>query len=403
VPPKKTEPPEPSKALEKARAKHRRLAKKLQATQDKLAKRTRKLRKLESDIAWLESRTHPIRAISAPGSLPSPEEDRGLRPIRLIYNPKSGDSDKSHSLEVIVAALRAHGMRADVGIKASARVARDLASAAADDKAELLVVAGGDSTIEEVAPQLLGTSTTLGIIAAGTMNNVARSLGIPLDLDEACALLSAGSTRQVDVGHVVSGGNRDVDYFLETAGLGLSGIAFSAGRAAQKGPLAGLPGSLVKFFEHKPDAVQVELDNGETVLASAQLVTVSNAPLMGLNFLIAPQAKMDDGLLDIAVYDGMSKSELVQYFLTMKDGKRADDARVKFYRARKVRIRSQAVESAESDKNPLPEANRLEVEVLPLALKVIVGRAMALNLPVDAAQSLSPPVGPKGEETGEAP
>lgn len=380
----KKQPPEPSKALEKARSKHRRLAKKLQATQAKLAKRVRKLRKLEADIARLERRAHPVRAASARGSAESPD-DSALRAVRLIYNPKSGHADNSHSLESIVAALRAHGLRPDVGIKTSARHARDLARAAVDDNAELLVVAGGDSTIEEVASQLVGTNTALGILAVGTMNNVARSLGIPLNLDEACALLSAGSTRQVDVGHIVAGGNPDAEHFLETAGLGLSGIAFSAGRAAQKGPFAGLPAGLLKFFEHKPDAVQVELDDGETILASSQLVTVSNAPLMGLNFLIAPDAKMDDALLDVAVYDGMSKSELVRYFLAMKDGKRADDPRVKFYRARTVRIRSQSAEEAASDKNPLPESTTLEVEVLPLALKVVAGQAISLNVPVEAS------------------
>ncbi|MBC5807094.1 MAG: hypothetical protein GIX00_00635 [Candidatus Eremiobacteraeota bacterium] len=391
------------KALEKARAKHRRLAKKLQATQAKLAKRARKLRRLESNIARLESEAHPLRASQARGSAPSQEEDRHLRAVRLIYNPKSGHSDKSHSLVAIDAALRAHGMRPDVGVKTSARAARDLARAAVADNAELLVVAGGDSTIEEVASQLVGTTTALGILAVGTMNNVARSLGIPLDLEEACALLSGGSTRQVDVGHIVAGGDPDVDYFLETAGLGLSGIAFSAGKAAQKGPLAGLPPALRKFFEHQPDAVQVELDDGETILASSQLVTVSNAPLMGLNFLIAPDAKMDDALLDIAVYDGMSKSELVRYFLSMKDGKRADDPRVKFYRAHTVRIRSQSAEEADSDKNPLPESKTLEVEVLPLALKVVVGQAKGLNVPVDATQSLPPPAAPHADGAGETP
>lgn len=382
-----------TRVLKRARTDRQRVAKKVATTQAKLEKRTRKLRTLEANIAKLEGLAYLPHA--AQSGKPA-EDDKNLRPACLIYNPKSGGNVKdAHSLEKIVGALRDHGIRAEVGIKSSGKVARKLARKAAAQKQALVIVAGGDGTIEDVAAQLVGTQTALGILPIGTMNNLARSLGIPLDLDDACALLGAGSTRQIDVGCVISDEKGPGDYFLETAGLGLTAMALPAGQAAKKGRLGTLPRALVKLFEYKPGPVQVELDDGETILANSEMVTVSNAPLTGLNFLIAPEAKMDDGLLDIAVYDGMGKTDLLDYFRGMSDGKRAENPKVRFYRAHKVRIRSQQPAPVVSDKDVVPVGKVLDIELIPQALMMVVGRGSGLGLPVDAVQSVPPLSGPQ--------
>jgi len=380
-----------AKALKEKRAEHQRLAKKLNETTAKLEKRTHKLRALESEIAKLERSAHVPKGVRRN----SKAVDKNLRPARLIYNPKSGANPKDgHSLKAIVALLRAHGIRASVAIKTSGKAARDAAKAAADKKEELVIAAGGDGTVEDVASQLVGSKTALGVLPVGTMNNVARSLGIPLDLNDACALLGAGSTRQVDVGHIIGNEKPDVEYFLETAGLGLTAIVFPASQAAGKGRLAGLPHALRRLFDYKPGPVSVELD-GKTILADSQLVTVSNAPLMGLNFLIAPSAKMDDGLLDIAVYDGMGKTDLLEYFVSMRNGKAADNPKVKLYQARKVRIRCRSAQPVDSEKTALPDERVMDIELMPQALRMVVGKGIGLNSPVEAVQSVPPLSGPQ--------
>lgn len=382
-----------TKVLKRARSEHRRAAKKVETTQAKLEKRTLKMRTLEAKIAKLERRAYLPEAAQ---SGQAPEEDKNLRPASLIYNPKSGGNVKdAHPLDKIVSLLRAHGIRAEVGIKSSGKAARRIAKKAVDQKQALVIVAGGDGTIEDVAGQLVGTQTALGILPIGTMNNLARSLGIPLDLDDACALLGAGSTRQIDVGHVITDEKQPGEYFLETAGLGLTALAFPAGQAAKKGRLGTLPRALVKLFEYKPGPVEIELDDGETIHANSELVTVSNAPLTGLNFLIAPEAKMDDGLLDIAVYDGMGKTDVLEYFRSMSDGKRAENPKVRFYRAHKVQIRSQQPAPVVSDKDATPAEKVVNIEVIRQALMMVVGKGSGLNLPVDAVQSVPPLSGPQ--------
>src|SRR5258706_12588706 len=87
-----------------------------------------------------------------------------LRPVRLIFNPKSGLLKKSATLEEVVEMLRRHGLQAEVTVKTSGKVARAAAKAAAENKEELVIAAGGDGTIEDVASQIMGSGTVLGIL-----------------------------------------------------------------------------------------------------------------------------------------------------------------------------------------------------------------------------------------------
>jgi hypothetical protein len=135
---------------------------------------------------------------------------------------------------------------------------------------------------------------------------------------------------------------------------------------------------------------QIELDNGEKIETKVKLVTVSNAPLTGLNNLIAPDAKMDDGLFDLAIYDGMSDIELAKYFLSTANGQRVSNPNVRFYRTRRVHIRSHQEMPATSDKDEIPAEEELDFEVMPRAIRVIVGQGSGLNWPVDAVHSVPP-------------
>ncbi|MEO5617245.1 MAG: hypothetical protein ABIS67_05710, partial [Candidatus Eisenbacteria bacterium] len=151
-----------------------------------------------------------------------------------------------------------------------------------------------------------------------------------------------------------------------------------------------------KLFEAKPGAVHVQMD--DIVLdASSSIVTVSNAPLMGGNLLIAPDAKMDDGMLDVTVYDGMGKVALTKHFMSIAKGN-ADP--LKTYRARRVRIESESPVLINSDKDVTPETNVIEIEIIPKALRVIVGNGIGLSVPVEAAPDAPTFAGPPPATNG---
>lgn len=385
------------KDLHRAQEKHTALLEKIGKSQAKVEKQKRKLHALEAKIARLErASVEPTKKKRGD----APVNTDHLRRARLIFNPDSGDknSDDSNRLMDIVTRLRNHGILAGVDFKTSGKVARDLAKAAVENGDKFVIVAGGDGTIEEVASELVGSETTLGIIPTGTMNNLARCLGVPLDIELACELLGMGVTRRIDVGRVVSKEKAESEYFLEAAGFGLSAIVIPAGQALEKGHWAALPYAVRKYFETQPELIHIELDNDKPLSAHSQLVTVSNAPMLGDNILIAPDAKMDDGYLDIAIYDGMAKTDLLKHFIASANGQHSDDPKVKFYRGRRVHISAQQAMDAESDREAIRTKRiELEIDIVPHALSVVVGKGIGLSIPVEAAPTAPPLSGPQTE------
>jgi hypothetical protein len=174
--------------------------------------------------------------------------------------------------------------------------------------------------------------------------------------------------------------------------LGLA-IALPAGQNVKKGLLGKLPEDFRKMFELGAPPTQIELDNGKKIETRVKLVTVSNAPLTGLNNLIAPDAKMDDGLFDLAIYDGLSDLELAKYFLSTAKGQRVSNPNVRFYRTRRVHILSSKELPATADKDEIPDEEELDLKVIPRAIHVIVGQGFGLNWPVDAVHSVPPLTG----------
>ncbi|HZQ05815.1 MAG TPA: diacylglycerol kinase family protein [Anaerolineae bacterium] len=383
--------------FKEAQEEHDELLRKVEKSHTKFQKREQELRVLEARLAELE-RDYYLLHIPDQGQTPSMPEE--LRHARLIYNPKSaGNTNGDYSLESIVNCLRTHGIESEITIKTSSKIIRERAQEAAKKGEDLVVVAGGDGTIEKVAAQLVGSETTLGIIPTGTMNNLARSLGVPLDLNDACALIGMGVARKIDIGRVNVNEKAHIIHFLETAGLGLNAIAFPMGQDAKKGRWAGLPDALRKLFGFKPTPILVQLDDGQMIQANSQVITVSNAPLTGMNFLIAPEAKMDDGWLDVAIYDEMSKADLFAYLMAARNGSRAENPKIKRYKARRVQIRPRDPAPVVSDKDPLPENSNVDIQIIPQGLKVIVGKGIGLTFPVDVAPSV-PPLSGKQQTNG---
>jgi YegS/Rv2252/BmrU family lipid kinase len=368
------------KSIRSAQRKHKALLGKVEKSAQRLERRKAKLLAIEARIADLERRlAEPHRQyVGAPD-----ETNSQLKRAQLIFNPNSGKHDGDSALRVahIAASLRAHGIWAQIGIKTCGKDARGLALEAAQSGWPLVVVAAGDGTIEDVASQLIGTSTVLGIIPLGTMNNVARSLGIPLEIDEACALIGMGTVRHIDMGRVFSSDNPKVEYFLEAAGVGLGSLATLAGQAAEKKRWHISFRALRKMAATKRTSIRVQMDD-VVVEAATSIVTVSNAPLMGRNLLVAPEAKMDDGYLDVAVYDGMGEIALVNHLKCAANGR---PEKLQMYRARKVSIAADNALPANVDKVVLPQRRILEIEVIPRAVSVIVGNGIGLSVPVEAA------------------
>ena len=199
---------------------------------------------------------------------------------------------------------------------------------------------GGDDTIWSAMRGLVGSKVRLGIIAAGTENNTARSLGIPEDAVEACALIASGPVRKIDLGEVWrKKGKRLV--FCEVVSIGIGADLYPKVKKVPKGDLSRIKDAITTVIKHPTTPkVYLTLDGESKVRVESMLVTVANLPIIGAHFLVAPDASVDDGLLDIAVYPEFSKAQLVAYFAQVKEEGTADETKVQRYRARKLTIKT---------------------------------------------------------------
>jgi diacylglycerol kinase (ATP) len=383
--------------LAEAQRKQRKQLKKVESARAKLDKAAQKLSVLESALTVLAQADQAAHAQPPDPDAPQPTD---LRRARVIFNPKSkGAIEGDYSLQQIIDCLRSYGIEGEMTEKTSGKNARKLAKDAVKQGIGLVVVAGGDGTIEDVARQLVGSETTLGIIPMGTMNNLARSLGVPLNLVDACALLSTGITRHIDVGRLITADKPNGVYFLEMAGVGLSAHALNFGEGFMKGQWVKLLEAMGNAFASKIDTVTITYDDDEPFQAQTHVVTIVNSPLFAGNMFIGPDAKMDDGMLDVAIYSGMSKIDLEHHFRTIAAGKRVDDARITFRHIRRIRVSTNEALAANADLDVFPPQQIWDIAIVPGALSVIVGKGIGLTLPVESATTVPPLSGPQPAPT----
>jgi diacylglycerol kinase (ATP) len=310
-----------------------------------------------------------------------------LLPALLIINSKSGPNhDSILRVRELVDLLATHGIGADVRVKLRKSQARREARMAAKAGYPLVVAAGGDGTVASVARGLVGSKTVLGVIPLGTYNNVATSLGIPVDADQACALIAAAPVRAVDVGEVRARGMKRPRAFLEVGAVGIAAPLVIAGQGFEKGRWDDVTTHLPRAVTMSPAVIGVRLDGQRAVhRAHSLLAIVANTPRAGAGLIVAPGAKVDDGLLEVRVFEEMPQPTLAAHFLATKTGTVGEDPRVRSSTGRKIVIRSTT---------PLPVAVDSKVvgstparfRVRTGGLLVIAGRGDALERP--AAQSL---------------
>jgi diacylglycerol kinase (ATP) len=298
-------------------------------------------------------------------------KDEKIKRVKLIVNPGAGDVSKApQKLEEVTKYLQAAGLKVDVSMARPKKKAIPMARKAAKAGYDAVIAMGGDGTIGVVIRGLAGSKTRLGIIPAGTSNDIAGSLGIPEDLKEACDLIASGHTRPLDLG-VISTEKRKDFYFFSIVAIGLTATIYPMIKEVPEGKLGGLGEAIQTFFRFKSrPIVSLTLDNDSQVEVETMLVTIANTPLIGLRNLVAPQAVLDDGLLDISVYPDFSKAEVLAYFARTASENQVPDGRIQRYRARKIKIKT----SPELDiaaEGILLGSGKAKIKVLARALNVI--------------------------------
>ncbi len=253
--------------------------------------------------------------------------------------------------------------------------AMELAREATAAGYELVIAFGGDGTVHETANGIMrggADRTALGIIPAGSGNDIARTLGIPATPVEACEFFREPRTRPMDLIQV---GDR---YCVGAGGVGFDGEVASLANRWPKylpGPLTYVFGILVKLATFSPVELEVELDS---VLHRTRAFTTAlgNTQYYGSGMRICPQAETDDGLVDVVIVGALSKIEVIRMVPSLFKGLHVLHPKVTSYRAREVQVRSKVPLSIQIDgelvgKIPATFRN------VPAALRVVAGTPLA--------------------------
>ena len=315
--------------------------------------------------------------------LPSPSALMSQNKLIVIINPKSGDGD-DHFRADVEKALEGSGAEYEIRETKPNLSGEQLAKQAIGDGARDIVACGGDGTIMSAVNGIAKTQTesgqndcTLSIVPGGTANLVATALGIPRDVKDsiACAAGQTCDERLIDLGRC------EQFYFVLGAGVGLTERLVSKTSAKEKETLGKLAyvKSMIEDLGARPSHIRFKLDGRSSKRARGVAVVVANAGTIGGKLEFAPQAKMDDGLLDLCILRSFGFRDLVRMIWNSLTGKLERDRSVSFYQAKRIEIATDPPQRVQIDGEPEEDLK------LPFVCEV-VPRALRVRVPVDAKE-----------------
>jgi diacylglycerol kinase (ATP) len=290
---------------------------------------------------------------------------------RLIVNPVSGQDEAASHLALINERLRQHVGAMDIVMTVAEGDASRAAAAAVRDGYDRIFVAGGDGTLNE-AINGVGASrgfetVTFAIIPMGTGNDFATALGIPSDLDAALAAIVGGRTVRVDVGQL-----NDRFFINVSAGGFIAEVSDAVDEKLKTvaGKLAYLIGGAAVLFSHEPVAARVRTSSGRDASVTLTIFAVCNSRLIGGGRLIAPDAKIDDGLFDVCLIEEMPTVEFLGMLTRVANGEHVGDDRVAYFRTPDLELTFASPTKVNTDGEVL-ETTSCRYAVLPSALRII--------------------------------
>jgi len=285
--------------------------------------------------------------------------------IRFIINPISGIGRQKVLPRLVERLL--DKARFDVEISYTERPghAKDLAREAANQGYDIVAVVGGDGSVNEAGAGLLGSETSMAIIPTGSGNGLARCLGIPLTLEQAVGVINNHEQRRIDTG-----------LFHDRPFMGVAGIGFDAliawefSRFGKRGFASYFRIVLREYLKYRSEDYKVVMD-GKEVQFKAFLLTAANSSQYGNRATIAPEARLDDGLLKVCLLRKFSlwhapfvafrlfnRSIHRSRFMTVLEGK-------EFFVEKEQTL-------AHIDGEPIHVDGKLRIQVQPASLNVIV-------------------------------
>jgi YegS/Rv2252/BmrU family lipid kinase len=272
----------------------------------------------------------------------------------IIVNPKSASGATRDNWPAIASDLRTHFGPFQVAFTKGPGDGIDLAKRSAIEGRKLIIACGGDGTINEIANGILesGEDAELGIIPSGTGGDFRRTLGVPTELREAARSLKEGKTKTIDVGRVTfqdHDGETVSRYFLNVSSFGLAASIIE--RVKSSSSLNWLPldtirgrasfalSTLQEVVGLDAINVRVKIDDGEEKPLTTVNFCIANARYFGGGMMIAPEAKINDGFLDVINIGDIKTAKIILNAYTLYRGTHLDLSEVKDTLAKRIEAR----------------------------------------------------------------
>jgi YegS/Rv2252/BmrU family lipid kinase len=291
----------------------------------------------------------------------------------LIINPAAGRRRPEASPENLRNHLVRMGLCVNVICTQRRGDAENAAKAARESGVEMVIAAGGDGTLGEVANGLAGSSIPICLIPCGTVNVMAHELGIPGTIGDACALAVEGTPRPIDAG-TISG-----KIFLLAAGVGFDAelIARTCVRLKRKiGRLAYWHAGIIQLIKAKPYRMYVMIDSepfGEP--SHYYQALVCNTAHYAGRYRLSPLAKPDDGLLDLYLIHARGKWNLIRSLFAFAMRRAYCGAEVTYRQIRTLEILSESPAATEIDGDPY-KTTPVSVGIQPSAIRIMVAKRL---------------------------
>jgi diacylglycerol kinase (ATP) len=296
----------------------------------------------------------------------SSKEDKGKKKIRFIINPISGGGKNTAIEDIIKEQLDADKYDYDIVNTEATHHATKLSKEAADKNYDVVVVVGGDGSVNEVAKGLIGTKTSLGIIPAGSGNGLAHHLKIPFNPANAIKVINAANIISIDTVNINN------ETFISIAGVGFDALVAKKFAIAEHRKFwSYLKIVSHEFINYKIRNYGINID-GKRFERKALLLAFANSSQFGYNISISPDADLQDGLVDICIVKKVNAFQAlfvpIMIFLHRIDKTKY----VEIIKAKNVIIERKKNKVVNIDGEPIKIGRVLNISVNPKSLYVIV-------------------------------
>jgi YegS/Rv2252/BmrU family lipid kinase len=271
--------------------------------------------------------------------------------VGVILNPVAGGGGLRRRWPEIGAVLKDAFGEIDLRETQAAGDGSTLAMDLAVTGCGLVIAAGGDGTVSEVADGLInaaaeGHRAALGMIPCGTGTDFARGLGLPNSFEAAIGRIASSKGRMIDAGRVSfidDNGALASRHFINIASLGVSGaVARAVNSDERKGRVSAKAlfywRTVAEFIRYRFQDVRITVDDGEPVEARVALVVAANGRFFGGGMMVAPDAEVDDGLFDIVVLRAAGKLGLIRDIRLLYGGRHRNHPAIAILRGRKLMV-----------------------------------------------------------------